>query len=102
MKLLLNKNKTKKRTKKRNKNFDRNKQLKILLVRIKYADKPAKLESAVRELSKIQVINKNLHEIRDEILLDYVGAFELVGNLKVGDEVRQTHSRFRNISDIEA
>ena len=41
MKLLSNKIKSAKR--KRNKNFDRIKQLEILLVRIKYADKPDKL-----------------------------------------------------------
>ena len=26
----------------------------------------------------------------------------MVGNLKVGDQIRQTHIRFRNISDYEA
>ena len=56
----------------------------------------------MRELNKIEVINKNLHEIKNEILLDYVGEFEMVGNLKVGDQVRQTHIRFRNIEDYGA
>ena len=100
MKLLLIKLKSEKR--KRNKNFDRIKQLEILLVRIKYADKPDKLQSALKELNKIQVIDKNLHEIKQEILQDYIGTFEMVGNLKVGDQIRQTHIRFRNISDFEA
>ena len=31
-----------------------------------------------------------------------VGEFEMVGNLKVGDQNRQTHMRFRNIVDYEA
>ena len=62
MKLLLNKIKSEKR--KRNKNFDRIKQLETVLVRIKYADKPDKLQSALKELNKIQVIDKNLHEIK--------------------------------------
>ena len=53
-------------------------------------------------MNKIQVIYKILHEIKNEILLDYVGAFEMVGNLKVGDQIRQTHSRFRNIDDFES
>ena len=35
------------------------KQLEILLVRIKYADKPNKLESVLKELNKIQAIDKN-------------------------------------------
>ena len=100
MKVLLNKIKSEKR--KRNKNFDKIKQLEILLVRIKYADKPDKLQSALKELNKIQVFNKNLHEIKQEILLDYIGTFEKVGNSKVGDQIRQTHVRFRNISDYEA
>ena len=100
MKLLLKK--IKKEKKKRNKNVDKIKQLEIPLVRINYAVKPDKLESALKELNKIELINKNLQEIKNEILLDYVGGFEMVGNLKVGDQIRQTHIRFRNISNYEA
>ena len=98
MKLLLNKIKTEKK----NKNFDKIKQLEILLVRIKNAEKPDKLENALKELNKIQVSNKNLHEIKNEILVDYVGAFEMVGNLKAGDQIRQTIIRFRNMDDYES
>ena len=100
MKLLLNKIKSEK--KKKNKKFDKINQLEILLVRIKYADKPNKLESALKELNKIEVIDKNLHKIKNEILQDYIGTFEMVGNLKVGDQIRQTHVRFRNMDDFEA
>ena len=100
MKLLLDKIKSEK--KKKNKNLDKIKQLEILLVRIKYADKPNKTESALKELNKIQVIDKNLHEYKNEILLDYVGAFEMVGDLKVGDQIRQTIIGFRNMDDFEA
>ena len=50
MKLLLNKNKSEK--KKKNKDFNKIKQLEILLVRIKYADNPNKLQSALKELIK--------------------------------------------------
>ena len=63
---------------------------------------PNKLQSELKELNKIQVVNKNLHEIKQEILLDYVAEFKTVGNLKVGDRIRQTRIRFRNISDYEA
>ena len=98
IKLLLNKIRCEK--KRKYKNNDKIKQLEILLVRIKYADKPDKLENASRELNKIEVVNKNLHEIKQEILMDYAGAFEMVGNLKVGDQIRQTHSRFRNMDDF--
>ena len=100
MKLLLNKIKSEK--KKKIKNFDKIRQLKILLVNIKYANDPNKLQSALKELNKIQVINKNLHEIKAEIFLDHSDQFEMVGILKVGEQIRQTHIRFRNISDYEA
>ena len=100
MKLLLNKIKTEK--KKKNKNLDKIKELEILLVQIKYADNPNELHSALKELNKIQVIDKNLHEIKEEILQDCIGTFEMVGNLKIGDQIRQTHVRFRNMDDFEA
>ena len=100
MKLLLNKIKSEK--KKKNKNFDKIKQLEILLVNIKYVNDPEKLNNALKELNKIQVIDKNLHEIKNEILQDYIGVFEMVGNLKIGDQIRQTHIRFRNMDDFEA
>ena len=78
------------------------KQLKVLLVQIKYANNPNKLQSALKELNEIQVIIKNLHEIKQEIIQDYTGELEMVGNLKVGDQIRQSHIRFRNIDDFEA
>ena len=56
----------------------------------------------MKALNRIHVVDKNLHEIKQEILVDYTGEFEMVGNLKVGDQIRQTHIRFRNISDYEA
>ena len=92
MKLLLNEIKSEK--KKKNKNLDKIKQLETLLINIKYANNPNKLQSELKELNKIHIINKNLHEIKIEILLDYTGEFEMVGNLKVGDQIRQTHIRF--------
>ena len=58
MKLILNKIKSGK--KKKNKSFDKIKQIEILLIRIKYADKPDKLENALKELNRIQVIDRNL------------------------------------------
>ena len=50
----------------------------------------------------IHVNNLNLHAIKNEILLHYVGAFEMVGNLKVGDQIKQTNIRFKNMVDFEA
>ena len=100
MKLLLNKIKTEKKGK--NKNLDKIKQLEILVVNIKYANNHNKLETAPKELNKIHIVNKNLHEIKHVILLDYGGEFELDGNLKVGDQIGETRIRFRNTNDSEA
>ena len=98
VKFLLNKIKSEKKKK----NSDKVKQLEILLVQIKYANDPNKLQSELKDLNKIQVIDKNLHEIKQEILQEYEGDFEMDGNLKVGDQVRQTKIRFRNMDDFEA
>ena len=100
MKSLLTKIKSERR--KRNKSLDKIKQLETLLVNIKYGDNPNKLENALKELNKIQVVNKNLHEIKQEILQDYTGDFEMDGDLKVGDEIRQTLTRFKNMDNLEA
>ena len=97
MKLLLNKIKTEKKKK-----LDKVKQLENLLVQLKYADDLDKINNALKYLNKIQVVNKNLHEIKQEMLVDYSGEFEMVGNLKVGDQIRQTHIRFRNRDDFES
>ena len=68
MKSLLNQIRTEK--KKKNENLDKIKHLEILLVRIKYANNANKLENALKEINKIHVVNKNLHEIKQEILVD--------------------------------
>ena len=36
------------------------------------------------------------------MLQDYVGEFEVLRNLKVGDQIRQPHFRFRNVADYES
>ena len=56
LKLLLNKIKSEK--KKKNKNIDKIKKIDILLVRTNYANKPDKLEKALRELNKKEVLKK--------------------------------------------
>ena len=99
MKILLHKIKSEKKKKK--KNFDKIKQLEILSVRIEYADKTNKLERALKELHKIQGFDKYLHGIKNEIVLDYVGEFEVNGDLKVGDQIRQTVTRFEKMDILE-
>ena len=66
------------------------------LVKIKCSNNPNILEKVLRESNKTKVNNKN------ETILDYVGHFEMVGNLKVGEQVRRTHIRFRKIDDCES
>ena len=61
MKTLLNGIKYEK--KKKNKNIDKIKELEIELVKIKYSNKPNKLQSALKELNKIEVINKNYMKV---------------------------------------
>ena len=100
MKLLINRIKSEK--KKKTEFIDKIKQLEMVLVNIKYANDLNKLEFALKELNKIQISNENLHEIKNEISVDYTSEFEMVGNLRVGDQIRQTHIRFRNIIDYVA
>ena len=72
------------------------------MVEFKYANTPDKLQSELKELNKIHVVNKNLHEIKQKILVNYTGEFEMVGKLRVGDQIRETHIRFRIITDYES
>ena len=100
MKSLLNKIKTKK--KKKNKNFDKIEELEIKLVKIKYSNNPKNLQSELKELNKIQVNVKSLHEMKNETLGGFVGDFKKVSILKVGDQFRQINIRLRNMDDLEA
>ena len=59
------------------------------------------MQNALKELNKIEVIDKNLHEIKKEILLGYDGTFEMAGTSIVGDQLCQTHFRFRKMIDCE-
>ena len=86
----------------KNKNFDKSKQLEIQLFKINNCNILNKLQSELKELNKIQVVNKNLHEIKQIILRDYTGEFEMVGKLSVGDQIKETHIRFKIITDYEA
>ena len=99
-KIILNEIKSEK--KKKIKNLDKIRQLKILLVNKRYAKDPKKLENALKVLDKIEVFDKNLHEIKYEILEDYEGDFELIGTLIVGDQTKQTHIRFRKMDAFES
>ena len=99
MKTSINKVKSEK---KKNENFDKIKKLEIELVKTNYANNPNKLQSELKELKEGHVVNKNLHETKQEVLRNHAGDFEMVDNLKIGDQIRQTHFSFRSISDYEA
>ena len=51
--------------------------------------------------NKIYVNNLNLHEIKNEILQDYTGDFELNGKLIIGPVEHKTNIRFKNMDDFE-
>ena len=34
--------------------------------------------------------------------MDFTGEFKKVGNLSLGDQIRETHIRFRNMDDFES
>ena len=50
---------------------------------------------------KIYVNNINLHEIKNEILHDYTGDFELNGKMIIGPVEHKTTIRFKNMDDFE-
>ena len=44
----------------------------------------------------------NLHEIKNEILNDCAGDFELIGSMLVGEIERKTNIRYKNVDDFES
>ena len=50
---------------------------------------------------KIYVTGLNLHESKNENLLDCRGDFELNGSMVIGPVKQKTHIRFRNSDDFE-
>ena len=44
----------------------------------------------------------NLHEIKKEILEDYIGDFELIGSMLVGEIEQKTNIMFKNVDDFES
>ena len=48
------------------------------------------------------MLRKNIYQIKQGILVDFNGEFEMVGNLSLEDQIRGTHIRFRNMVDFES
>ena len=44
----------------------------------------------------------NLHEIKNEILEDHLGDFDLIGSMLVGEVEQKTKIRFKNVDDFES
>ena len=45
--------------------------------------------------------NLNLHEIKNEILQDYTGDFQLIGCMLIGEIEQKRNNRFKNVDDFE-
>ena len=52
--------------------------------------------------SRKYVNGLNLHEIKNEVLEDYTGDFELIGSMLVGEVEQKTNIRFQNVDDFES
>ena len=53
-------------------------------------------------MNKIQFVDKNLHEIEKGIVGEFIGNFERIGKISIGDQIRETQLRFRNNNDYES
>ena len=42
-----------------------------------------------------------MHDVKNETSRDYGGEFEMIGKLSVGDQIRSTHIRFRNVNEYK-
>ena len=54
-----------------------------------------------QQAMKYMLIVLNLHEIKNEILQDYTGDFELNGKMNIGPVEHKTNIRFKNMDDFE-
>ena len=80
---------------------------------IKQNERRQKRQNVVEELvlgrffylatsNKIYVNSLNLHEIKNEILQDYTGDFELKGLMIIGTIEHKTNIRFKKMEDFES
>ena len=51
--------------------------------------------------NNIYVDNLNLHEIKNEILKDYTGDFELIGKMIIGPVEHKTNIRFKKMNNFQ-
>ena len=103
--------KTKKKTNLEKKNLIRRQnELNVVMKQIKRREKRQSLIDEDIDLGRFfelatgnrkYVNGLNLHEIKNEILEDYTGDFELIGSMLVGEVEQKTNIRFKNVDDIE-
>ena len=55
----------------------------------------------MKELNETDFIDIILHEIKNALLGDYFGEFEMIGTLINGEHIRNTYIRFTNVKDFE-
>ena len=51
--------------------------------------------------NRMYVNSLNLHEVKNEPLLDYKGDFKLNGFMLIGEIEQKTYNRFKNIDDLQ-
>ena len=71
------------------------------MVTLKHSNFLIKLENPIKELNRSFVVDITLHQIEEEILKNYTADFEMIGTSVVGENLRSTHIRFRNIIEYE-
>ena len=57
-------------------------------------------ELATTDREYVNVLN--VHEIKNDILEDYTGDFELIGSMLVGEVEQKTSIRFKSVDDFES
>ena len=71
------------------------------LFEIKNVVNPANLKNDLEEINETTVDNLNLHENKEESLVEHAGDFGLIAELSVGDNNRKIHFRFLINNDSE-
>ena len=103
--------KTKKKTKlEKNKLIRKQNEINIVIKQIERIEKRQNLMDEDIDLGRFfelatsnrkHVNGLNLNEIKNEILEDHRGNFELSGSILVGDVEQKTNIRFKNVDDFE-
>ena len=72
------------------------------MVNNKYASNPTELPNEIKQLTKQQATDTNLHEVKSFLMRVCDVEFEMIGTLVYGENTRSNHMSFRKISDYES